>query len=84
MQDLHAHEKTRVFQFTLFTCKDLWLTVTLSIASIASLLSASPLVHGVSELLLTRNVLSGDHIEQAGPGTRDGGFTTVSLRQLSL
>ena len=35
-------------------------------------------------MLLTGNVLSGDHIEQAGPGAGDGGLATSSSRQLSL
>ena len=48
------------------------------------LLPAPPLVHGVPELLLTGDVLRGDHVEQAGPGARDGGLTTSPLRQLSL
>ena len=47
-------------------------------------LPGPPPVGRVSVVLLTGDVLSGDDIEEAGPGTGDGGLATSSSRQLSL
>ena len=71
--------------FFVFVLKILWSPPPILMPSNQMLFfPTSALGSRVFIVLFTGDVLCGDHFEQAGPGTGDGGLATSSSRQLSL